>query len=73
MVNNTQKTYPADYRKIAAVDSNKQDWDWKNRKYWKKKFFVQKQFLSLIYFDGFRSWTYFCFLERGYRGYYQYQ
>ena len=22
-----KETYPADYRKIAAVDSNKQDWD----------------------------------------------
>ena len=22
---------------------------------------------------AFRSWTYFCFLERGYRGYYQHQ
>ena len=23
--------YPADCRKIAAVDSNKHDWDWTNR------------------------------------------
>ena len=46
------KTYPADCRKIAAVDSNKHDWDWKNRRYWKKKIFVQKHFLSPIYFDG---------------------
>ena len=23
----SQKTYPADCRKIAAVDSNKHDWD----------------------------------------------
>ena len=45
------KTYPADCRKIAAVDSNKHDWDWKNR-YWKEKIFVQKHFLSPIYFDG---------------------
>ena len=22
-----RKTYPADYRKLAAVDSNKHDWD----------------------------------------------
>ena len=44
------KTYPADCRKIAAVDSNKHDWDW--NRYWKKKIFVQKQFLSPIYFDG---------------------
>ena len=43
--------YPADCRKIAAVDSNKHDWDWKNRKYW-KKIFVQKHFSSPIYFDG---------------------
>ena len=27
------KTYPADCRKIAAVDSNKHDWDRKNRRY----------------------------------------
>ena len=46
------KTYPADCRKIAAVDSNKHDWDWTNRIYWKKKIFVQKYFLSPIYFDG---------------------
>ena len=46
-----RKTYPADCQKIAAVDSSKQDWDWKNR-YWKKKIFVQKHFLSPIYFDG---------------------
>ena len=46
------KTNPADCRKIAAVDSNKHDWDWKNRRYWKKKIFVQKHFLSPIYFDG---------------------
>ena len=38
-----RETYPADCRKIAAVDSNKHDWDWKKR-YWKKKIFVQKQF-----------------------------
>ena len=38
------KTYPADCRKIAAVDSNKHDWDWTNRIYWKKKIFVQKYF-----------------------------
>ena len=43
---------PADCRKIAAVDSNKHDWDWTNRIYWKKKIFVQKYFLSPIYFDG---------------------
>ena len=48
-----KKTYPADCRKIAAVDSNKHDWDWKNRRYWKKKkIFVQKYYLSPIYFDG---------------------
>ena len=46
------KTYPADCRKIAAVDSNKHDWDWTNRIYWKKKIFIQKYFLSPIYFDG---------------------
>ena len=52
------KHNPADCRKIAAVDSNKHDWDWKNRRYWKKKIFVQKNFLvpkkffSPIYFDG---------------------
>ena len=46
------KTYPADCWKIAAVDSNKHDWDWKNRRYRKKKIFVQKHFLSPIYFDG---------------------
>ena len=46
-----RKTYPADCRKIVAVDSNKHDWDWKNR-YWKKKILVQKHFLSPIYFDG---------------------
>ena len=47
------QTYPADCRKIAAVDSNKHDWDWTNRIYWKKKkIFVQKYFLSPIYFDG---------------------
>ena len=46
------QTYPADCRKRAAVDSNKHDWDWKNRRYWKKKkIFVQKHFLSPIYFD----------------------
>ena len=49
---NEVKTYPADCRKIAAVDSNKHDWDWTNRIYWKKKIFVQKYFLSPIYFDG---------------------
>ena len=47
-----KETYPADCRKIAAVDSNKHDWDWDNRRYWKKKIFVQKHFLSPIYFDG---------------------
>ena len=47
-----QKTYPADCRKIAAVDSNKHDWDWKNRRYWKKKRFLYKNILSPIYFDG---------------------
>ena len=46
------QTYPVDCRKIEAVDSNKHDWDWKNRRYWKKKIFVQKHFLSPIYFDG---------------------
>ena len=46
------KTYPADCRKIAAVDSNKHDWDWKNKRFWKKKIFVQKHFLCPIYFDG---------------------
>ena len=45
------KTYPADCRTIAAVDSNKHDWDWKNR-YWKKIFVKKKHFLSPIYFDG---------------------
>ena len=40
----TNQTYPADCRKIAAVDSNKHDWDWTNRIYWKKKIFVQKYF-----------------------------
>ena len=49
---NFSKTYPADCRKIAAVDSNKHDWDWTNRIYWNKKIFVQKYFLSPIYFDG---------------------
>ena len=34
----------------AAVDSHKHDWDWKNRRYWKKDF-VQKH-LSPIYFEG---------------------
>ena len=38
------ETYPADCRKIAAVDSNKHDWDWKKRRYWKKNIFVQKFF-----------------------------
>ena len=47
-----RETYPADCRKKAAVDSNKHDWDGKNRRYWKKKIFVQKHFLSPIYFDG---------------------
>ena len=28
------KTYTADCRKIAAVDSHNQDWDWKKRKNW---------------------------------------
>ena len=51
-INHTKETYPPDCRKIAAVDSNKHDWDWKNRRYWKKKIFVQKHFLSPIYFDG---------------------
>ena len=37
---------------MAAVDSNKHDWDWKNGRYWKKKIFVKKHFLSPIYFDG---------------------
>ena len=37
-------TYPADSRKIAAVDSNKHDWDWNNRRYWKKKDFCAKTF-----------------------------
>ena len=41
------QTYPADCRKIAAVDSNKHDWDWNNRRYWKKKrIFVQKHFFK---------------------------
>ena len=31
--------YPADCRKIAAVDSNKHNWDWKNRRYRKKYIF----------------------------------
>ena len=41
----------------------------------KKKIFVQKHFLSPIYFNGlylFRIWVYFYFLER-LQGYYQYQ
>ena len=41
------KTYPADCRKIAAVDSHNQDWDWKKRK---NDFFVQKMLLA-NYFD----------------------
>ena len=45
-------TYPADFRKIAAVDSNKHDWDWKKKILKKRKNFVQKHFLSPIYFDG---------------------
>ena len=45
-----KKTYPADCRKIAAVDSNKHDCDWKNIRYWKKN--CTKIFLSPIYFDG---------------------
>ena len=47
-----KKTCPADCRKIAAVDSNKHDWDWTNGIYWKKKYFYTKYFLSPIYFDG---------------------
>ena len=31
-----QATYPADCRKIAAVDSNKHDSDWQNRRYWNR-------------------------------------
>ena len=38
------KTYPADCRKIAAVDSNKHDWDWTNRIYWKKRFLYKRIF-----------------------------
>ena len=41
------KTYPADCRKTAAVDSNKHDWDWNNR-----RFLYKNIFLSPIYFDG---------------------
>ena len=48
----SHKTYPTDCRKKAAVDSNKHDWNWKNRGYWKKKIFEQKHFLSPIYSDG---------------------
>ena len=46
------KLVKKDRRKIAAIDSNKHDWDWKNRTYWKKKDFCTKSFLSPIYFDG---------------------
>ena len=46
------QTYPADCRKIAAIDSNKHDWDWKNRRYSKKGFLYENIFLSPIYFDG---------------------
>ena len=67
------KTYTADCRKIAAVDSNKHDWHWKKR-YWKKKRFLYKNIFKFRFIlMAFRSWTYFCFLERGHRGYYQYQ
>ena len=38
------QTYPADCPKIAAADFNKHDWDWKNRRYWKKKDFSTKIF-----------------------------
>ena len=37
------QTYPADCREIAAVDSNKHDWDWNNR-YWKKRFLYKNIF-----------------------------
>ena len=50
-----KKTYPADCRKIAAVDSNKHDWDRKNRRYWKKNFLFKNIFLSPIYLDGISS------------------
>ena len=38
------KTYSADCRKRAAVDSNKHDWDWTNRIYWKKKILYKNIF-----------------------------
>ena len=48
------QTYPADCRKIAAVDSNKHDWDWTNRTHWKKKDFCTK-----IFFKSDLFWWYF--------------
>ena len=65
------KSYPADCRRIG-VDSNKHDWDWKNR-YSKKKDFCTKTFFKSDLF-----WWHFVVehnsvSERGYRVYYQYQ
>ena len=45
-------TYPADCRIMAAADSNKNDWDWKNRSYWKKKIFVQKSFYVQFFYGN---------------------
>ena len=49
------KTYPADCRKIAAVDSNKHDWIEITEDIEKKRFLCKNIFLSPIYFDGI-SW-----------------
>ena len=62
------ETYPADCRKIAAADSNKHDWDWTNRIYWKKKIFVQKYFLIPIYFDGISYLNILLFLRERLQG-----
>ena len=47
------KTYPADCRKIAAIDSNKHDWDWKISRYWKKKFLYKNIFKSDLFWWHF--------------------
>ena len=39
----------------------------------KKRFLYKNIFEVRFILMAFRSWTYFCYLERGYRGYYQYQ
>ena len=47
------KTYPADCRKIAAVDSNKHDWDWEyieKKRFLYKNIFIPFRFLTSIFY-----------------------